>query len=199
MTGEFRTTQNWIGGTRPGNAYFMPSPPEYVPECMSLLEKFIHDKTTPYPSVIKAGLVHVQFETIHPFLDGNGRIGRLLIPFILHHEGILQKPLLYLSLYFKQHRKEYYGLLDIVREKGDWEKWIDFFLTGIIETSNNAVETAQQLLKLFKEDTGKIQTLNRKANTAIRIFSIFCERPLLSIKEIHSKDQIKYPRSGKRN
>jgi len=195
--GEFRITQNWIGGTRPGNAHFVPPPPEEVPECMSSLEKFIHDKNIPYPSLIKAGLAHVQFETIHPFLDGNGRIGRLLIAFILHHEGILQKPLLYLSLYFKQNRNEYYRLLDTVRQEGDWESWIDFFLTGVIDTANNAVETAQHLLILFKEDTQKIKSIGRKADTALRIFNIFCERSILNVAELCKKTGLSFPSVGK--
>ena len=129
--GEFRRTQNWVGGTRPGNAHFVPPPPSHVEDCMAALERFIHDEHTPYPTLVKAALAHVQFETIHPFLDGNGRIGRLLIAFTLHHGGVLSRPLLYLSLYFKQHRPEYYRLLDLVRTEGDWEAWLDFFLEGL--------------------------------------------------------------------
>ncbi|MGI2325427.1 MULTISPECIES: Fic family protein [unclassified Methylococcus] len=128
--GEFRATQNWIGGTRPGNAIFVPPPPQEVEPCMGELERFLHDADSP-GALVKAALAHVQFETIHPFLDGNGRVGRLLIAFILHHEGVLRQPLLYLSLYFKQHRGEYYRLLDTVRQTGDWEAWLDFFLEGV--------------------------------------------------------------------
>src|SRR5882724_8645658 len=147
--GEFRRTQNWVGGTRPGNAHFVPPPPSHVEDCMAALERFIHDEHTPYPTLVKAALAHVQFETIHPFLDGNGRIGRLLIAFTLHHGGVLSKPLLYLSLYFKQHRSEYYRMLDCVRTEGDWEAWLDFFLEGVEDTASNAVETAQRLVALF--------------------------------------------------
>ncbi|MBC7348465.1 MAG: Fic family protein [Candidatus Aminicenantes bacterium] len=181
--GEFRRSQNWVGGTRPGNAHFVPPPPGAVEECMSALERFLHDKTLPYPTLIKAALAHVQFETIHPFLDGNGRIGRLLIAFILHHDGILQKPLLYLSLYFKQHRSEYYRLLDLFRTDGDWEAWVDFFLEGVVNTAQNAVQTAQRLVTLFKEDTQKIQTVGRVANTALRVFNALCQRPILTLNE----------------
>ena len=143
--GEFRRTQNWIGGTRPGNAHFVPPPPSHVEDGMAALERFIHDAGTPYPALVKAALAHVQFETIHPFLDGNGRIGRLLIAFILHHGGVLSKPLLYLSLYLKQHQAEYYRLLDLVRAEGGWEAWLDFFLEGVENTASNAVQTAQRL------------------------------------------------------
>lgn len=124
---------------------------------MALLEQFIHDEESPYSVLLKAAFAHVQFETIHPFLDGNGRIGRSLIAFILHHGGVLERPLLYLSLYFKQHRTEYYRLLDRVRIEGDWEAWMDFFLVGVVETASNAVRrTAQRLVALFKEDAVRV-------------------------------------------
>src|SRR5947207_10219099 len=129
--GEFRRTQNWIGGTRPGNAAFVPPPAPALPKCLSDLERFLHDDPEATSPLVKAALAHVQFEEIHPFLDGNGRVGRLLIAFMLHHGGVLSKPLLYLSLYFKQHRPEYYRLLDLVRTEGDWEAWLDFFLEGV--------------------------------------------------------------------
>jgi Fic family protein len=142
--GEFRRSQNWIGGTRPGNALFVPPPPEYVLDLMSDLEAFIHAETSEIPSLIKAGLVHVQFETIHPFLDGNGRLGRLLVTFLLCTQGILKEPILYLSLYFKTHRRQYYDLLQGVRERGDWETWLEFFLDGITETSLHVHQLLQQ-------------------------------------------------------
>ena len=129
--GEFRRSQNWIGGTRPGNALFVPPPPERVMDLMAGLEEFIHTDTPEIPFLVKAGLVHVQFETIHPFLDGNGRLGRLLITFLLCTHGILKEPILYLSLYFKSHRQQYYDLLQRVRDQGDWETWLEFFLDGI--------------------------------------------------------------------
>jgi len=195
--GEFRRSQNWVGGTRPGNAHFVPPPPGAVEECMSAFERFLHDETLPYPTLIKAALAHVQFETIHPFLDGNGRIGRLLIAFILHHDGILQKPLLYLSLYFKQHRNEYYRLLDLVRTEGDWEAWVDFFLEGVVNTAQNAVQTAQRLVALFKEDTQKIQTFGRVASTALRVFNALCERPILTLNEACRRTGVTFPSVSK--
>jgi Fic family protein len=191
--GEFRRTQNWIGGTRPGNAYFVPPPPESVEDCMASLERFLHDRQMAIPTLIKAALAHVQMETIHPFLDGNGRMGRLLIAFILYHEGILQKPLLYLSLYFKQHRSEYYHLLDLVRREGNWEAWIEFFLEGVLATANNAVETASRLVAMFKEDTAQIQKAGRLSHTALRVFDILCEQPIISIKEAARRTSLSFP------
>lgn len=191
--GEFRRSQNWIGGTRPGNAHFVPPPPEHVEKCMGELERFLHDDTVPYPALVKAALAHVQFETIHPFLDGNGRIGRLLIAFILHHDGLLSQPLLYLSLYFKQHRSEYYRLLDQVRTEGDWEAWIDFFLEGVQMTASNAVDTARRLLSLFQQDEQKIQRMGRRASTVLRVYRIFCERPLVTLNEICQRTELSFP------
>ncbi|MBM3284260.1 MAG: Fic family protein, partial [Candidatus Aminicenantes bacterium] len=150
--GEFRRSQNWIGGPRPGIAHFVPPPPAQVEDCMAQFERFIHDERVPYPVLVRAALAHVQFEMIHPFLDGNGRIGRLLIALLLHLSGVLSQPLLYLSLYFKQRRAEYYRLLDLVRSDGDWEAWLDFFLEGVEQTATVAVQTAQRLVKLFSDD-----------------------------------------------
>jgi Fic family protein len=191
--GEFRRSQNWVGGTRPGNAHFVPPPPHLVPECMAALERFLHDENNPYPSVLKAALAHVQFETIHPFLDGNGRIGRLLIAFILHHDGILSRPLLYLSLFFKQHRETYYRLLDRVRTKGDWEAWVDFFLEGVRDTAGNAVETARRLIALFEADQQRVQTLGRSASSTLRVFQAFKERPLLTVRRIAERTGLSFP------
>jgi len=195
--GEFRRSQNWIGGTRPGNAHFVPPPPGHVEECMAQLERFLHDSGTPYPTLIKAALAHVQFETIHPFLDGNGRIGRLLIAFILHHDKLLSQPLLYLSLYFKQHRSEYYRLLDLVRTKGEWEAWVDFFLEGVEQIASNAVETAKRLLSLFQQDEQKIQTLGRSASTTLRVFRVLCERPLVTLNQICESTGLSFPAASK--
>ena len=191
--GEFRRTQNWIGGTRPGNAHFVPPPPQHVQDCMSDLEHFLHNQGNPYPALIKAALAHVQFETIHPFLDGNGRIGRLLIAFILHHDGLLSQPLLYLSLYFKQHRSEYYRLLDVVRMEGDWEAWLDFFLEGVEQTASNAVETAKRLLTLFQRDEQVIQKAGRSASTLLRVFRVLCERPLVTLNQIRERSGLSFP------
>ncbi len=182
--GEFRRTQNWIGGAHPSNAQFVPPPPEAVEPCMADLERFLNGENAPYPTLVNAALAHVQFETIHPFLDGNGRMGRLLIAFILHHGGVLQRPLLYLSLYLKQHRSEYYRLLDLVRLEGDWEAWLDFFLEGVEQTAQNAVETAQRLVGLFKSDAERIQRSGRMAGTALRVFNALCERPIVTLREV---------------
>lgn len=195
--GEFRRSQNWIGGTRPGNAIFVPAPPHLVEDCMAELEKFLNDQDNPYPVLIKAALAHVQFETIHPFLDGNGRIGRLLIAFILHREKVLSQPLLYLSLYFKQHRNEYYRLLDLVRTDGDWETWVDFFLEGVEYIASNAVETANMLLSLFKEDEQKVQTIGRSASTVFRVFRIFCEKPLVNLNQVCMQTGLSFPAATK--
>lgn len=195
--GEFRRSQNWIGGTRPGNADFVPPPPDYVSDCMGDLERFLHDRENPYPGLVKAALAHVQFETIHPFLDGNGRIGRLLIAFILHHEGLLSRPLLYLSLYFKQHRREYYHLLDVVRTKGDWEAWLDFFLEGVEQTAADAVETAKRLLALFQRHMQDIERLGRRASTAMRVFHVLRERPLVTLKHVCERTGLSFPAAAK--
>ncbi|WP_169239712.1 Fic family protein [Candidatus Roseilinea sp. NK_OTU-006] len=195
--GEFRRTQNWIGGTRPGNAVFVPPPPDAVENCMAALERFLHEENSPYPALVRAALAHVQFETIHPFLDGNGRIGRLLIAFILHHQGILKKPLLYLSLYFKQHRSEYYRLLDLVRTDGDWEAWLDFFLEGVIQTAQNAVETAQRLVLLFQEDAKKVGAVGRSAGSVLRVFHVLCRRPLLTLNEGVRQTGLTFPAVAK--
>lgn len=195
--GEFRRSQNWIGGTRPGNAHFVPPPPQRVPECMGRLERFLHDLDNPYPTLIKAALAHVQFETIHPFLDGNGRLGRLLIAFILHHDKLLAQPLLYLSLFFKQHRPEYYRLLDLVRTDGDWEAWLDFFLEGVEQIASNAVETAKRLLSLFQHDEQNIQTLGRSASSTLRVFRVLCERPLATLSQICESTGLSFPAVSK--
>ena len=195
--GEFRRSQNWIGGTRPGNAHFVPSPPDAVEDCMAALERFLHEEPSAYPTLVKAGMAHAQFETIHPFLDGNGRIGRLLIAFILHHDGLLEQPLLYLSLFFKHHRSEYYRLLDLTRAEGDWERWVDFFLEGVEKTARNAVETAQRLVALFEGDRRKVQTIGRGANTALRVFDALCERPILTLNQVSRRTGLTFPTVAK--
>jgi Fic family protein len=176
--GEFRRSQNWIGGSRPGNALFVPPPPEQIGECLGSLEKFLHDENT--PSLIRAALAHVQFETIHPFLDGNGRIGRLLITLLLCHDGVLPAPMLYLSLYLKQKRATYYELLQRVREVGDWEIWLNFFLQGIAETAEQAAETVGRLLRLFEADRVRIYKLGRSAGSAPRVHEFLQKQPVAS-------------------
>ena len=167
--GKFRRSQNWIGGTRPGNAAFVPPPAEEVQECMSKLEFFLHDQPGPTPTLLKAALAHVQFETIHPFLDGNGRMGRLSSALLLCEQKVLREPMLYLSLYYKTHRQYYYELLNNVRMTGDWEAWLDFFVEAVIVTATHAVETAQQLLALSKRDHDKISGLGRAAASSLQI------------------------------
>ena len=184
MPGEFRTSQNWIGGTRPGNASHVPPPPEKLLECMGDLEKFLNNVPEKTPTLIKAALAHVQFETIHPFLDGNGRIGRLLITILLCSEVILREPLLYLSLYFKIHRNTYYDLLQQVRIDGDWESWIEFFLTAMKETSEKAASTASILIKLAEEDRKQIQNVGRSAGSVLRVHQALLKRPIISIPKV---------------
>ena len=149
--GEVRRSQNWLGGTRPGNAVYVPPPPQKLPQLLSAVEKYIH-ADDPVPKLVRAGLLHVQFETIHPYLDGNGRIGRLLIALLLEHWGLLSAPLLYLSLFFKRNREEYYRRLNLVRIEGDWEGWIDFFLQGVAAISDEAVGSARELFSLVHGD-----------------------------------------------
>ncbi len=189
--GEFRTSQNWIGGTRPGNARFVPPPPQEVEPCMAALERFLHDPAAP-GALVKAALAHVQFETIHPFLDGNGRVGRLLISLLLHHDGVLRQPLLYLSLYFKQHRAEYYRQLDAVRTTGDWEAWLEFFLEGVAETASGAVDTAHRLLAMFQGDVARIEGLGRLSGNALRVFDALRRRPVADIDHLARETGIAY-------
>lgn len=176
--GEFRRTQNWIGGTRPGNATFVPPPAKDVPACMGKLELFLHDQPKSTPILLKAALSHVQFETIHPFLDGNGRVGRLLITLLLCAQSALREPILYLSLYFKIHRRHYYDLLNSLRLTGDWEAWLDFFAEAVIVTAGQALETAQQLLDLSKRDRDKIRTLGRATASCLALHRELMEHPI---------------------
>ena len=176
--GEFRRSQNWIGGTRPGNASFVPPPAEEMLKCMSNLELFLHDQPEPTPVLLKAALAHVQFETIHPFLDGNGRLGRLLITLLLCEQKVLREPMLYLSLYFKAHRQYYYELLNNVRLTGDWEAWLDFFAEAVTVTATQAVETAQQLLGLSNQDRDKISGLGRATASTLQVHRALMEHPI---------------------
>ncbi len=191
--GEFRTSQNWIGGTRPGNAAFVPPPAHLVGACVADLERFIHATDDDLPAIVRAGIAHVQFETIHPFLDGNGRVGRLLIALMLFSSGILAQPLLYLSLYLKQHRDEYYRRLDGVRADGDWEAWLEFFLDGVARTAQSAVDTAHRLLALFKADAARVQSLGRTASNTLRVFDALRARPLATPTGIARRTGVSYP------
>jgi Fic family protein len=179
--GEYRRSQNWVGGTRPGNAIFVPPPPEHLGESLGALEKFLHNDPVKTPLLIKAALAHVQFETIHPFLDGNGRLGRLLITFLFCAEGALREPLLYLSLYFNQHREQYYDLLQSVRLNGDWEAWLRFFLTGVEETANQAAQTARSLMQLAAADEKRIQAIGKAAGSALRVHRLLQTQPIISV------------------
>jgi len=179
--GEFRRSQNWIGGSRPGNAAFVPPPPDRLIECMGALEKFLHDQPARTPTLIKAALAHVQFETIHPFLDGNGRVGRLLITLLLCNEGILHEPLLYLSLFFKENRREYYDRLQNVRLKGDWEQWLKFFMSAVNETADQAVATAKQIAAMAAKDRELIRSLGKPAPSALKVHQAMLRQPVLSI------------------
>jgi Fic family protein len=176
--GEFRRTQNWIGGTRPGNAAFIPPPADELSACMGKLELFLHDQPEPTPALLKAAMAHVQFETIHPFLDGNGRLGRLLITLLLCEQEVLREPMLYLSLYFKTHRHYYYELLNRVRVTGDWETWLEFFAEAVIATAGKAVNTSQQLIDLADEDRGQINDLGRAAASTLQVHRAMMERPI---------------------
>lgn len=173
--GEFRSSQNWIGGTKPGNALFVPPPPDKLIACLDPFERFLHDPVV--PPLIRAGLAHVQFETIHPFLDGNGRLGRLLVTLMLCEAGVLRDPILYLSLFLKIRRDDYYRLLQEVRLQGSWESWMEFFLTGVAETAEQATSTAKELMILFDRDRQKIAEFGRAASSMLRVHELLQRRP----------------------
>ena len=178
LPGEFRRSQNWIGGSRPGNAAFVPPPPTHVQDCMADLERFIHATNDGLPILVKAGLAHVQFETIHPFLDGNGRLGRLLITMMLCDAGLLTEPLLYLSLHFKRNRSAYYQLLNDIRHTGDWEAWLRFFLEGVRDVAEGAVATARSASETIRDDRSRIGGQGRRAGSALRVHQALVERPV---------------------
>ena len=182
MPGDFRASQSWIGGTRPGNAAFVPPPHTAIPDCMAALERFFNAEDDGLPDLARAALAHVQFETIHPFLDGNGRVGRLLITLLLFDAGVLRQPLLYLSLFFKQHRTTYYDLLNRVRLTGDWESWLAFFLEGVRETAEAALSTADRLSTIFQDDRDRLaERGGRKLGSALRMHDALKARPILSL------------------
>jgi Fic family protein len=178
--GEIRLSQNWIGGTRPGNAAYVPPPPHAVGDLLGQLEKYIHGENE-LPPLVRAGLVHVQFETIHPYLDGNGRIGRLLIALLLEHWKLLSQPLLYLSLFFKQHSAEYYGRLDAVRTEGDFEGWLKFFLEGVAVIADEAVAAARDLFAIVSVDRTRVLAEPTTSVMAVRLFELLPEHPILSV------------------
>jgi Fic family protein len=176
--GEFRRSQVWLGGTRPGNAVFVPPPADRLGECLDAFERFLHDEPEPTSPLVRAALAHVQFETIHPFLDGNGRIGRLLIVLQLVADGVLREPMLYPSLFFKTHRALYYELLNEVRLRGDWERWLDFFAEGIEASATQGVSTANALLALVNADRDRIAGLGRAAASALEVHQALQRQPI---------------------
>jgi len=184
LPGEFRKSQVWIGGHRPDEATFVPSPANTLTDSWAALERFINDVPEQTDSLIKAALMHVQFETIHPFMDGNGRIGRLLIPLILVEAKVLSQPLLYLSVFFKKHRQTYYERLNQVRLTGDWEAWVLFFVDAVAETANQAVKTAQELNKLRANDKTRLTELGRQAGSANQILDALFEQPIANINKL---------------
>lgn len=191
--GEFRSSQNWLGGSRPGNATYVPPPVHEMQACLSDLEKFMQDDANPLPPLIKAGLLHVQFESIHPFLDGNGRLGRLLIALFLVDQNVLKEPLLYLSLYFKSHRGDYYKLLQEVRERGTWEAWLEFFLKGVTETANNAFVSAMSIVTLFKQDRQRISAWAEHTNSMLRIHELMQTHPFVNAAQVAEKTHLSVP------
>ena len=178
--GEFRRSQNWVGGTRPGNAVYVPPPPHEVLPALNNLERYVHDEFGPAPALLKAGIAHAQFETIHPFLDGNGRIGRLLISLMLVVDGTLTHPFFYISLYFKRNRGDYYDALQRVRTKGDWEGWLRFFLIGAEAVANEATATAEALFDLFAADRAKVEKLGRASPSALRVYDFLRNKIIVS-------------------
>lgn len=180
LPGEIRRSQNWIGGTRPGNAAFVPPPPHRVQEALSWLEKYMHGPADLAP-LVRASLLHVQFESIHPYLDGNGRVGRLLIALLLEHWGLLSAPLLYLSLFFKRHRDEYYRRLSAVRTEGDWEGWIAYFLEGVGTIAEEAVGSARELFGLVTRDRAAVLATPAGSMMAPRLFELLPDHPMLTI------------------
>jgi Fic family protein len=197
--GEFRRIQNWLGGTRPANARFVPPPPQEVPEAMGRLEKFLHDDPVRTPILIKAALAHAQFETIHPFLDGNGRVGRLLVTLLLcqtrdrPHERVLSRPLLYLSLYLKRFRDAYYDHLQRVRTEGAWEPWLRFFLDGVIDVAGSATDTTRRIVQLVASDRQRIQTIGRAAGSAQQVHDLISRDVITTIPEATKRLPVSEP------
>jgi Fic family protein len=182
--GEFRTSQNWIGGPTPARAVFVPPPPDQLLPCLDALERFLHAEYPPLPILVRAALVHVQFETIHPFLDGNGRIGRLLVTLMLVAAGTMRSPILYLSLHLKAHRDRYYDLLQRVRLAGAWEEWVEFFLAGVAATAEQAIDATRRILDLFEADRQRIAGLGRSASAALRVHAHLTRHPLATAPEV---------------
>lgn len=191
--GEFRRSQNWIGGPTPQTARFVPPPVDEMHRCLHELEGFLHDDSD-LPTLIRVGLAHAQFETIHPFLDGNGRVGRLLITFVLVHEEVLREPILYLSIFFKRHRQDYYDRLQAIREKGEWEAWLAFFLEGVAEVSKEATATARQIVHLREEERARIgQDLGRRAGVGLKLLEHLFRNPVVNVKRVEEVTGLSQP------
>jgi Fic family protein len=191
--GEFRRSQNWIGGSRPGNAHFVPPPPHEMLAALDNFEKFLHDGYGGTAPIVKAGLAHAQFETIHPFLDGNGRVGRLLISLIFCSEGLLSQPFFYFSLYLKENRSAYYDALQRVRTHGEWEAWIYFYLTGVDAVARQAADTTLALRMLFQRDQQRVGSLGRAAGSAMRVYDRLKERIVLSVPRAAEETGLTWP------
>lgn len=190
--GQVRRSQNWIGGSRPGNAVFVPPPHHVLADQLSELEKYLHAGDS-LPPLVRAGLLHVQFETVHPYLDGNGRIGRLLITLLLEHWGLLAKPLLYLSYFFKRHQAEYYRRLGAVRTEGDWEGWIDFFLDGVATIAEEAITSARELFALVSEDRARVLESGVASITAVRLFELLPRHPIVTVAAVQKLVEVSKP------
>ena len=194
--GEVRRSQNWIGGTRPGNAVYVPPPPHALGDVLSAFETYIHAED-PLPPLVRAGLLHAQFETIHPYLDGNGRIGRLLVTLLFERWKLLTKPLLYLSLFFKRHCEEYYRRLNAVRVEGDWEGWLDFFLEGVATIADEAVASARELFALVAEDRSRVLENAGASVAAVRLFELLPRHPILSVAFVMKQLGTSKPTAGR--
>jgi Fic family protein len=191
--GELRRSQNWIGGTRPGNAVFVPPPPEHVPALLADMERFIHDTGTDLPPMVKVALIHAQFETIHPFLDGNGRIGRLLIAALFEHWGLLSEPLMYLSGYLKQHQAEYYRRLSAIRTEGDWESWITFFLEGVAIATSDAEKNIIEVASLVAADRKRLLQSPKAGPASYRLFELLPMMPRFTIERARQELDTSFP------
>ena len=191
--GELRRTQNWIGGTRPGNALFVPPPPERVAELLADMERFIHDTATDLPPMVKVALIHAQFETIHPFLDGNGRIGRLLITALFEYWGVLSEPLLYVSAYLKQHQAEYYRRLSAIRTDGDWESWVTFFLEGVASAADDAEKNIIEVASLLASDRKRLLQSLKAGPTSYRLFEMLPVMPRFTIEHVRQQLGTSFP------
>ena len=191
--GELRRSQNWIGGTRPGNAVFVPPPPERVAELLAEMEQFIHDTATDLPPMVKVALIHAQFETIHPFLDGNGRIGRLLIAALFEHWGLLAEPLMYLSGYLKQYQSEYYRRLSAIRTDGDWESWVTFFLEGVATAASDAEKNIIEVASLVTGDRRRLLQSSKAGPASYRLFEMLPMMPRFTIERVRQQLDTSFP------